>query len=245
MGSFKHVEAAGRSPDKVVVYMRACPGPQADHSIEMQRKSCLKWIEEEKKVLVAEQVDLISGGTNPDERSGFLRALEDIEKFQAGVLLVHQVDRLSRHTTEALQLLLQARDNFGLVVIAVIAPEPEFLQSLTHDDESQRLQDLAKKIGDTPSQETPVEPSLRIWTYDTEDGDFFIASSAEEAATMFKDWMGSTMVDAFGEDMPFEAWPEDRIFRYSGEDGDGPHEHELPAYFVKKYPKGYFASVNF
>lgn len=35
--------------------------------------------------------------------------------------------------------------------------------------------------------------SLKVWTYDFHDGDFFIARSAESADAMMKDWLGRTL----------------------------------------------------
>lgn len=89
------------------------------------------------------------------------------------------------------------------------------------------------------------EAKLSIWTYDDQDGDFFIAESAEEADAMCKKELGLDVKLEVDEDATWHTWPEDKVFKFSGDDGEGPVEHELPAYFVAKYGKGYLASANF
>lgn len=89
------------------------------------------------------------------------------------------------------------------------------------------------------------EAKLSIWTYDSKDGDFFIAESPAEADEMCKSVLGMDIEKEGYTQGHWHTWPEGKVFKYGGEEGEGPVEHELPAYFVAKYGKGYLASANF
>lgn len=43
-------------------------------------------------------------------------------------------------------------------------------------------------------KETKVMTELHVWTYDSNDGDFYVAESAEEAAQMHREQMGNDPV---------------------------------------------------
>lgn len=89
--------------------------------------------------------------------------------------------------------------------------------------------------------------NLRIWSYDHNDGDWFIAESAEEAAAMHLDWMGEPPESPDGEPVVWTPRDEDKKLRVVfEEDEHGPDrtEDELPAFFCAKYGKGYLASAN-
>lgn len=82
----------------------------------------------------------------------------------------------------------------------------------------------------------------------TDDEEFVIAESAEEAAEIYAKSIGYADIAEYIADVgecPWHQFPDDRRFRYHVEEGGEERvEHELPEFFCKKYGKGYFASSN-
>lgn len=98
-----------------------------------------------------------------------------------------------------------------------------------------------------------MEPKLSIWTYDLDDGDYFIATSAEEAERFCADHHMETVADwrrIYEHPLSeWVMWPEDKPFTYvdtnkEDESGSHPKTTALPAHFIATHPRGYFASAN-
>jgi hypothetical protein len=56
---------------------------------------------------------------------------------------------------------------------------------------------------------------LKLWTYDKDDGDYFVAESAEEVDSMMKEWFGQNLAELDGGDHMGWAWvsmPDDKVY---------------------------------
>ncbi len=85
---------------------------------------------------------------------------------------------------------------------------------------------------------------LKLWT---DDNDFIIAESPEEAARINCEVIGYESFEVYLDEHPLDEWaeyPVDKTFRLTHEDPDGVEE-ALPAHFIAKYGKGHLASVNY
>lgn len=93
---------------------------------------------------------------------------------------------------------------------------------------------------------------LKLWTYDTFDGDYFVAESAEEADAMLKEYAGfdlAELVERDGEEAAWEAMPDDKSIRIRFDVEmfslpAGVHEMATTEW-CKVAGKGYLFSMNY
>lgn len=87
---------------------------------------------------------------------------------------------------------------------------------------------------------------LHVWTYDSNDGDFYVAESAEEAAQMHREQMGN---DPVGDDVTWVAMDDNKIFLFRLDECrsgwvQGLHRKTFRE-LIAWNGKGYLASVNY
>jgi hypothetical protein len=95
---------------------------------------------------------------------------------------------------------------------------------------------------------------LKLWTYDEDDGDYFVAESAEEADSMMKNWFGQNLAELDGGDNMGWAWvsmPDDKVYTIRFEEdmqdilGLAKGSHSMTAAeWCEKNGKGYLFSKN-
>lgn len=93
---------------------------------------------------------------------------------------------------------------------------------------------------------------LKLWTYDTFDGDYFVAESAEEADAMLKEhsgWNLEELIANEGIEGEWTAMPDDKVFKLRLEEETcglpaGVHE-KTAAEWCAANGKGYLFSMNY
>lgn len=92
----KRVQVSAAVKDVATVYLRVSTTRQEEEgtSLETQEERCLKWCEEQGVTVCAVNRDVYTGVEL--DRPGLNRALDDIRQGRAGILLVYDLDRLSR-----------------------------------------------------------------------------------------------------------------------------------------------------
>ena len=100
-----------------VIYARYSSTQQTENSIDGQLRECNRFAEFHGYTVIGTYIDRAKSGTSVEERTDFLRMIEDAKKQQFAYVIVYRFDRFARNRYDSVIYKKQLA-NYGVRVIS-------------------------------------------------------------------------------------------------------------------------------